>query len=144
MRKNKKESKLEEGKQFIKNFSMQEQIAKNAEDIELNKNPFIKLSINKFDSETFENERENYNNKFDIFSFKSNNEDSDSVSEEDLKDSSINQNPLTSFEELNDYVESDYKNKFNSQKIKKDKIILKVLQPISKLNIKQNYVNIMK
>ena len=116
MRKNKKESKLEEGKQFIKNFPKQEQIAKNAEDIELNKNPFIKLSINKFDSETFENERENYNNKFDIFCFKSNNEDSDDISEDDLKDSSINQIPLTSFEELKDYVESDHKNKFNSQK----------------------------
>ena len=116
MSKNKKESKFEESKKFIKNFSLQEQIAKNAEDIELNKNPFIKLSINKFDIETFENEIENFNNKFDVFSLKSNNEFSDTISEEDLKDLSSNPNPLTSFEELEEYIESDSKNKFNNKK----------------------------
>ena len=119
MRKNKKESKFEEGKKFIKNFSLQEQIAKNAEDIELNKNPFIKLSINKFDIETFENEIENFNNKFDVFSLKSNNEFSDTISEEDLKDLSSNPNPLTSFEELEEYIGSDSKNKLNSKKTNK-------------------------
>ena len=116
MSKNKKESKFEESKKFIKNFSLQEQIAKNAEDIELNKNPFIKLCINKFDNETFENEIENFNNKFDVFSLKSNNEFSDTISEEDLKDLSSNPNPLTSFEELEEYIESDSKNKFNNKK----------------------------
>ena len=116
MSKNKKESKFEEGKKFIKNFSLQEQIAKNAEDIELNKNPFIKLCINKFDNETFENEIENFNNKFDVFSLKSNNEFNDTLSVEDLKDLSSSPNPLTSFEELEEYIESDSKNKFNNKK----------------------------
>ena len=121
MRNNKKESKFGEAKKFIKNISIQEQIAKNAEDIEINKNPFIKLSINKFENETFEKEIEDNNNKFDVFSFKSNNEYNDTVSEEDLKDLSSNQNPLTSYEELEEYAENDYKNKFNSKKNNKKK-----------------------
>ena len=45
----------------------------------------------------------------------------DTVSEEDLKDLSSNQNPLTSYEELEEYAENDYKNKFNSKKNNKKK-----------------------
>ena len=116
MSNNKKESKFGEGKKLIKNIPIQEQIAKNAEDVELNKNPFIKLSINKFDIETFENKIENFNNKFDVFSLKSNNDVSDTISEEDLKDLSSSQNPLTSFEELEEYIENEIKNKFNNKK----------------------------
>ena len=99
MRKTKEDSNFEKKEKLIIKYSIQEQIAKNEEDIEKVKNPFIKPFINKLENEFHENKFENHNNKFDMTYTNSNNKFDYSESNEDLEDQSNIQNPLNIFEE---------------------------------------------
>ncbi len=92
MRKTKEDSNFEKKEKLIIKYSIQEQIAKNAEDIENVKNPFIKPFINKLENEFHENKFENHNNKFDMTYTNSNNKFDYSESNEDLEDQSNIQN----------------------------------------------------
>ena len=69
MRKGKKESKPKKDEKPTIKYSLQEQLAKNAEDVDQIKISLIKPSINKISNETFENKRPN---KFDTQNDKSN------------------------------------------------------------------------
>ena len=75
MRKGKKESKVKKDEKPIIKYSLQEQLAKNAEDVDTIKNFLLKPSINKISNETFGNKIQN---KFDVHYDKSN-EASDDV-----------------------------------------------------------------
>ena len=66
MKKGKKSPNIKKKEKLIMKFSVQEQIAKNAEDNKNLKDPLIKPSINKLDKETLENKTENNQNKFNI------------------------------------------------------------------------------
>ena len=116
MRKTKEDSNLEKKEKLIIKYSIQEQIAKNEEDIEKVKNPFIKPFINKLENEFHENKFENHNNKFDMTYTNSNNKFDYSESNEDLEDQSNIQNPLNIFEEN---IYKDKENKNNKKKKKK-------------------------
>jgi len=116
MRKTKEDSNCEKKEKLIIKYSIQEQIAKNEEDIEKVKNPFIKPFINKLENEFHENKFENHNNKFDMTYTNSNNKFDYSESNEDLEDQSNIQNPLNIFEEN---IYKDKENKNNKKKKKK-------------------------
>ena len=117
MQKTKEESYEKKEKLIIK-YSIQEQIAKNAEDIEKVKNLLIKPFINKIENKTYENKIENHNNKFDMAYPYSDNRFDYSESNEDPEDQSNSENPLNIFEEK---ILKDKENKNNKQKKKKKK-----------------------
>ena len=117
MRKPKKEIESEkEGKMILK-YSIKEQIAKNAEDIEIIKNPFIKPSINKIEIQNLENNMTNPDNKFKLFSFGFKNKFDKKEYKEDLKDLSNVQKCMNNNEETN-FLDNIYK--INRQKRRKN------------------------
>ena len=108
----------EKEEKFIIKYSLQEQIAKNSEDIEIIKNPLIKPLINKIENETTNNKMRSYNNKFDVFFSGINDKLDDIKSKEDLKDSSNIQVDLINFMEKKI---NKKENKNNKKKVKKKK-----------------------
>ena len=118
MRKPKKEAKVEKKEKILIKYSLQEQIAKNAEDIQKIDKPLIKPFINKFENETFENEMGNHNNKFNIIFFNPNNEIDNKEPNEDLKDLSNIEIPINNLEEKH-FLEMENKNNKKTAKKKK-------------------------
>ena len=116
MRKIKKEPKTKKDEKPILKYSLQEQLAKNAEDIDKIKNPLIKPSINKISNETFGNKIQN---KFDMNDDKSNEGADDMEYNEYSNDISNNQNNIINNEEKEiDGNDNKYKNN-NKKKNKK-------------------------
>ena len=113
MKQGKKSLNIKKKEKLIMKFSVQEQLAKNAEDNKNLKEQLIKPSINKLDNETFENKIEHDQNKFDILYFESKSQLDDKESNDDLKNISNNMgSDNNKFEkELN-----DNKVKFNNKK----------------------------
>ena len=89
MRKGKKESKVKKDEKPIIKYSLQEQLAKNAEDVDTIKNILLKPSINKISNETFGNKIQN---KFDMHYDKSNEASDDAEYNEYSNDLSNEQN----------------------------------------------------
>ena len=88
MKKGKKSPNIKKKEKLIMKFSVQEQIAKNAEDNKNLKDPLIKPSINKLDKETFENKIEYDQNKFHILYFESESQLEDKE-EKELNDNKV-------------------------------------------------------
>ena len=113
MKKGKKSPNIKKKEKLNMKFSVQEQLAKNAEDNKNLKDPLIKPSINKLDKETFENKIEYDQNKFHILYFESESQSEDKESKEDLKNISNN---MGSFNNKFEKELNDNKIKFNNKK----------------------------
>ena len=112
MRKGKKEPKVKKDEKPIIKYSLQEQLAKNAEDVDTIKNILLKPSINKISNETFGNKIQN---KFDMHYDKSNEASDDIEFNEYSNDLSSEQNHVFNFDEKEFHKNNKKKNQKKRQ-----------------------------
>ena len=112
MRKGKKESKVKKDEKPIIKYSLQEQLAKNAEDVDTIKNILLKPSINKISNETFGNKIQN---KFDMHYDKSNEVSDDTECNEYSNDLSSEQNHVFNSDEKEFHKNNKKKNQKKRQ-----------------------------
>jgi len=112
MRKGKKESKVKKDEKPIIKYSLQEQLAKNAEDVDTIKNILLKPSINKISNETFGNKIQN---KFDMHYDKSNEASDDIEYNEYSNDLSSEQNHVFNSDEKEIHKNNKKKNQKKRQ-----------------------------
>jgi len=112
MRKGKKESKVKKDEKPIIKYSLQEQLAKNAEDFDTIKNILLKPSINKISNETFGNKIQN---KFDMHYDKSNEASDDIEFNEYSNDLSSEQNHVFNSDEKEFHKNNKKKNQKKRQ-----------------------------
>ena len=112
MRKGKKESKPKKDEKPTIKYSLQEQLAKNAEDVDTIKNILLKPSINKISNETFGNKIQN---KFDMHYDKSNEASDDIEYNEYSNDLSSEQNHVFNSDEKEIHKNNKKKNQKKRQ-----------------------------
>ena len=112
MRKGKKESKVKKDEKPIIKYSLQEQLAKNAEDVDTIKNILLKPSINKISNETFGNKIQN---KFDMHYDKSNEASDDTEYNEYSNDLSSEKNHVFNSDEKEFHKNNKKKNQKKRQ-----------------------------
>jgi len=118
MKKTKNEPIDEKKENPILKKSIQEQIAKNDEDIEINKNSLNKPIINQIEVEKFDKKIENPYNKFSLLYINSKNKFDNNQSNKEFKDPS---NVLKSIKIMNEKILNKNVNEINNQKSHKKK-----------------------
>ena len=111
MRKNKNEPNNKKKEKPIIKKSIQEQIAKNAEDIEIIKNQLNEPIINKIETQKYEKNIGNHSNKFNRFCINSKNKFNKYQSNKEFKDIS---STIKSIKILEEKILNDNENKINS------------------------------